>query len=96
MRRLGDIKKILRRCRLFSTLSEESLEVDVLPYRRQREFAKSDIIIAPQQRVDRFAVLLQGRVHISQLFSSGAFAARAASGVRPAGNLEVAHGAAVP
>lgn len=68
---MDDIKNALRRCMLFSTLSEDALETDILPCGKLREFAKEAVLIAPQQRVEWFAVLIRGRVHISQLFSDG-------------------------
>ncbi len=71
VRQLDDMRKVLQRCRLFSTLSADALEHDIIPHGKLREFRKDEIVILPQQQVDWFAVLIRGRIQISQLFSDG-------------------------
>lgn len=62
---------IMKVCRLFQELEPEVLERHVLPRGRLREFERQSVLIAPGDRVDWFAVVLRGRVHISQIFSDG-------------------------
>lgn len=62
---------ILKQCRLFRDLPPETLEEAVLPKGRVRSFAKRAVLIAPGDRVDWFAVVLQGKVQISQIFADG-------------------------
>lgn len=59
-------------CRLFQGISEESVRQYLQPRGILREFAKGEELIAPHRRVDWFAVVLEGQVHILQLFSDGA------------------------
>jgi len=63
--------EILNTCRLFQELAPEELEQDVLPWGRLREFERQSVLISPGDRVDWFAVVLRGKVHISQIFSDG-------------------------
>lgn len=62
---------VLKQCRLFSGLSPETLEREVLPRGTRRESEKQTVLIAPGDRVDWFAVILRGKVQISQIFSDG-------------------------
>ncbi len=62
---------VLKTCRLFQELGPEELERDILPHGKLREFEKQAAIIEPGDRVDWFAVVLRGRVQISQIFSDG-------------------------
>lgn len=61
----------LRTCRLFQGLSAKTLE-EVLPLRgKPLEFKRQSILIAPGDQVDWFAVVLRGKVQISQIFADG-------------------------
>ncbi len=62
---------MIKKCRLFRDLPEESLRRDVLPQGKRREFDRQAVLIAPGDRVDWFAVVLRGKVQISQIFSDG-------------------------
>ncbi len=59
------------RCRLFQDLSQETLEREVLSLGKRREFERQAVLVAPGDRVDWFAVVLRGKVQISQIFSDG-------------------------
>lgn len=62
---------VLKQCRLFQGLSPETLEGEILPRGKVREHEKQTVLIAPGDRVDWFAVILRGKVQISQIFSDG-------------------------
>ena len=62
---------ILKNCRLFQELPRSTLEREILPRGKRREFGKQALLIEPGDRVDWFAVVLRGRVQISQIFSDG-------------------------
>lgn len=62
---------VLSKCRLFRNLSPETLEGEILPRGKVREFEKQTVLIAPGDRVNWFAVILRGKVQISQIFSDG-------------------------
>ena len=62
---------VVKKCRLFRELPEEVLRRDLLPQGKSREFDRQTVLIAPGDRVDWFAVILRGKVQISQLFSDG-------------------------
>lgn len=61
----------LSRCRLFQGLPREALEREVLPRGKRRELERQAVLVAPGDRVDWFAVVLRGKVQISQIFSDG-------------------------
>lgn len=61
----------LSRCRLFQDLPREALEREILPRGKRRELERQAVLIAPGDRVDWFAVVLRGKVQISQIFSDG-------------------------
>lgn len=63
--------RILKNCRLFQELPTETLERDILPHGKLQKFGKQALLIAPGDQVDWFAVVLRGRVQISQIFSDG-------------------------
>ena len=62
---------VLKQCRLFRDLPRETLEREVLPRGKPRDYEKQAVLIAPGDRVDWFAVVLRGKVQISQIFSDG-------------------------
>ena len=64
-------ESILKQCRLFQNLPEEALRRDILPQGKLREYPRQAMLIAPGDQVDWFAVILRGRVQISQIFSDG-------------------------
>lgn len=67
-----DFLPLLRSCELFEGLSEEALRLRVLPRGSLRFFSKHSALIVPQETVDWFAVVAEGRVQITQLFADGA------------------------
>lgn len=62
---------MLAQCRLFRGLPLETLEKAVLPAGKLRDYEKQAVLVAPGDRVDWFAVVLRGKVQISQIFSDG-------------------------
>lgn len=62
---------VLEQCRLFRDLSQETLEREVLPWGKLRDYEKQAVLVAPGDQVDWFAVVLRGKVQISQIFSDG-------------------------
>lgn len=62
---------VLAQCGLFRDLPPRTLEEKIIPQGRFREFERQAVLIAPGERVDWFAVILQGRVQISQIFADG-------------------------
>ena len=61
----------LARCRLLRGLPPELLEGELLPRGKVRDYEKQAVLAAPGDRVDWFAVVLRGKVQISQIFSDG-------------------------
>ncbi len=68
-----DVSMALRKNELFAPLPDAVLRREVLPHGYLQTFQKGQVVIAPQQRVDRLGVLLSGRIHIMHLFPSGQY-----------------------
>lgn len=58
---------------LLGVLPEEVLRAQVLPQAALREAARGQYLIAPQQQVDHFAVILRGKVQLQHLFADGSY-----------------------
>lgn len=59
-------------CSLFSDLSEERIRQALLPQGILRQFSPRENLIAAQEQVDWFGIVLEGHIQIVQTFSSGA------------------------
>ncbi len=68
---MNDPAAILQRCPLMAGLSEEFLRQTLLPLGKLRQFPKNGALISAQERIDWFGIVLEGRVQIVQIFSSG-------------------------
>ena len=62
---------ILMEADLFSGFPEELILGSVLPHRQIQEYRKGVFPIAPQQRVNRFGIILTGKIHLVHIFSEG-------------------------
>lgn len=69
---MRDLMSILQECRLFRTLPEKVIRENILPQGTLRRFEKQAIIIDAQECVDRFGIVIEGRIQILQMFSDGA------------------------
>lgn len=70
---MEDLLRQLSRTELFSGCPPEVLLRYVLPLRQVQEYQKGQFIIEPQQQLDRFAVILSGKVHILHIFPDGSY-----------------------
>lgn len=68
---MDDLLKALKETELFAGLPDEILLREVLPHRQLQEYRKGQYLIAPQQLVNRFAVVLCGKIHIMHIFPEG-------------------------
>lgn len=68
---MDDMVKILKNSRLLCDLSQECIRQKLLPQGMVREFAKHASVIAPQECIDWFGIILEGRIRIVQMFSDG-------------------------
>ena len=58
---------------LFSDFSETLIRDAVLPHRQMQEYRKGVLVIAPQQKVNRFGIVLAGKIHLMHIFSEGSY-----------------------
>lgn len=59
-------------CPLFSNLPEERVRQVLLPHGTLRQCSKGEELIGSLEQVDWFGIVLEGRIQIVQIFSSGA------------------------
>ncbi|MDE6590771.1 MAG: Crp/Fnr family transcriptional regulator [Oscillospiraceae bacterium] len=62
---------ILLRSPLMSGLPEEFIRRTLLPLGKPRQFPKNGAVISAQEQIDWFGIVLEGRVQIVQMFSTG-------------------------
>ena len=68
---MEDFTETLKHCMLFRELPEEVIRTQVLPGGRLLECGKNATLISPQEEVEWFGVLLEGRVQMVQIFPDG-------------------------
>lgn len=56
---------------LFHSIPAEIIEAQILPHGFLQSYAKDQFLIVPQQQVDRFGVVISGKIHIQHLFTNG-------------------------
>lgn len=62
---------ILKQTILFQTLSEETIEREILPHGFSQTYTKDQFLIVPQQQMNRFGIVLRGKIHIQHIFTNG-------------------------
>lgn len=63
----------LKKTELLSGIPEEIIARYLLPHRQLLEYRKGLCLIRPQQRVNRFGIVLSGKVHIMHIFMEGGY-----------------------
>ena len=70
---MEDILNVLKDTEIFAGLPEEVILREIMPHRQLQVYAKGQYLIEPQQRVNKFAVILSGKVHIMHIFPEGSY-----------------------
>ena len=68
---MRNLTPVLQKSRLLRNLPEEMIRESILPQGTLRRFEKQAVIIGAQERVDRFGIVIEGRIQILQMFSDG-------------------------
>lgn len=68
---MPDLMSVLQKCKLFRNLSDEVIREIVLPQGTLRRFEKQASIINAQECVKHFGVVVEGQIHILQMFTDG-------------------------
>lgn len=63
----------LKETELFSGLPDEVIRDSILPHRQLQEYRKGVFPIVPQQRVNRFGIVLTGKIHLMHIFTEGSY-----------------------
>ena len=67
------MEQLLQKTELFRDFPAEIIRRDILPQGQLTEYAREQWIIEPQQTVDRFSILVSGKINILHLFPDGNF-----------------------
>lgn len=78
---MSDLLSVLKTTDLFSDLPDEIILREILPHRQLQEYRKGQFLIEPQQRVNNFAVVLSGKIHIMHIFPEGSYSLMSALSV---------------
>ena len=68
---MDDILPILRKNKLFDGVEDAVILQQLLPRGNYQTYTKGQYLIQPQQVVDRFAIVLSGKVNIIHIFPEG-------------------------
>ena len=68
---MENLLPVLKKSKLFCALPEEVLRQSVLSQGTLRTFPKQTIILSPQEQLNWFGIIVEGKVHISQIFANG-------------------------
>ena len=63
--------ELLKKCSLFSSLSEEVLRKELLPHGQKRHIPKGKYLLLPQEQLNYFALVLEGRINTMHIFTDG-------------------------
>ena len=63
--------QLMKKCSLFSHLSEACLRHELLPHGQKRSIPKGNYLLLPQEQLDYFALLLEGKIHTLHIFTDG-------------------------
>lgn len=63
--------KALKKTELFSDLPDEVILQEVMPCCQLQEYRKGVFLIEQQQKVNRFGIVLSGKIHILHIFPEG-------------------------
>lgn len=68
---MAALVSIVSKTELFCDIPESALEREILPLGQLQEFSKGQFLIVPQQRVERFGIVISGKVQVLHLFANG-------------------------
>ena len=68
---MHELTELLTRTPLFHAIPAETIETQILPHGFSQSYSKDQFLIVPQQQVDRFGIVISGKIHIQHLFTNG-------------------------
>lgn len=68
---MANLASLLQKTELFSDLSRETIQREIIPHGHFQEYPKGQFLIVPQQKVENLGVVISGKVHILHIFADG-------------------------
>lgn len=68
---MAEVAAALQNTDLFFDLPQEVIRQELLPHGYLQEYQRGQFLIMPQQKVERFGIVLRGKVHILHIFADG-------------------------
>ena len=70
---MNQLVRMLRETPLFSDLSKETIEKEILPFGRIQNVPRGNHLISFQDKVDYFGVVLSGKINLLHIYGNGDF-----------------------
>lgn len=70
---MEEFLQTLKRTKLFWNVPLETLRQELLPYGQMKAYTRGSHLIAPQQQVEQFGVVLSGRLQMMHVFPDGSY-----------------------
>ena len=68
---MHELTELLTRTPLFHSIPAEIIGAQIIPHGFPQSYSKGQFLIVPQQQVDRFGIVISGKIHIQHLFTNG-------------------------
>lgn len=68
---MAQLARILKESFLFSDLSEETIEQEILPHGRIQDIPKGNYLVSFREKLDYFGVVLDGRLNLIHIYGNG-------------------------
>lgn len=68
---MNQLIAFLKKTDLFQDLPEKTIETEIIPQGQIKEIAKESFLLLPQERLDYFGIILEGRIHTMHIFDDG-------------------------
>ena len=68
---MKEILMLAKQTGLFSAIPDEVIQKDILSNGQIQEYRKGQYVIEPQQRINRFGIVISGKINIMHIFPDG-------------------------
>lgn len=76
---MEELPSLLCKTDLFAGIPEERIRQEIVPHGQLQEFNKGQFLIVPRQKIDRFGIVVSGKVHTLHIFADGNYSLMTAS-----------------
>lgn len=77
---MDELLYMLKKTELFRDFPDDVITQEILPRQQLQDYPKGRFLIEQQQRVERFSIVVSGKIHIMHLFPNGTYSLMSAVG----------------